>query len=568
MNQDVHYTRAFFGVKAEIHRIFMALRSPGIAWGKLTASKDPQLLIAARPPSSSGSVAANRRPNPPRPRLPALGPVAAAPAYTPPMSDSPVALVWFRQDLRLDDNPALQAAVDLAAQVVPLFIFTPHEEDSWPPGGASRWWLHHALAALDRELRSRQSRLIIRTGDSLATLHRVAKQTGATHVFWNRRYEPHAIERDARIKSALRHDRLSVSSFNGSLLYEPGRILSRSGDPLKVYTPFWRACEREGEPDSPRPLSGRLSHPSDWPESMGLASLSLLPKVRWDEGLGETWTPGEAGASRQLERFLSEGASQYAEARDRPDVAGTSRLSPHLHHGEISPRRIWAAVRGASEDGRRSLVAPAARKFLQELVWREFSYHVLFHFPHLPTEPLQEKFRDFPWRDDEADWKAWRSGKTGYPIVDAGMRELWRTGWMHNRVRMIVASFLVKDLRLHWLAGARWFWDTLVDADLANNTQGWQWAAGCGTDAAPYFRIFNPTRQGRRFDPEGAYVRLWVPELAELEHDYLHAPWDAPAAALDQAGVRLGETYPHPIVDHAEARRAALDAFAVISDPN
>ncbi len=354
-----------------------------------------------------------------------------------------------------------------------------------------------------------------------------------------------------------------VQSFNGSLLFDPLEVRNKQGTPFKVFTPFWRHClDREvAEPLGGGPRA--WPSPATWPASDALADWGLLPTIPWDADFAGRWSPGEAGAKAALKRFVGEAMAAYADQRNRPAIAGTSRLSPFLHFGEISPRQIWAAVRAAGAE--RGVFPPngGAKVFLSEVGWREFAHHLLFHFPDTPSEPLRPEFKAFPWRSDSDGTlrRAWQRGRTGYPIVDAGMRELWATGWMHNRVRMIVASFLVKHLRLSWQDGAAWFWDTLVDADLASNTLGWQWTAGCGADAAPYFRIFAPVLQGEKFDPEGEYVRRWVPEIAKLPNRFLHKPWEAPASLRDHCGVDLGGNYPAPIVDHGEARDAALAAF-------
>jgi deoxyribodipyrimidine photo-lyase len=390
----------------------------------------------------------------------------------------------------------------------------------------------------------------------------LVRETGAGAVFWNRRYEPAVRTRDAQVERALLDAGCEARAFNGALLHEPETIRNRSGGPFRVFTPFWRHCLAQPDPSAPLPAPETLPSPRRWPVSLPLEALELLPRLSWAEGFRALWQPGETGAQARLEAFLAEGLRRYGEARNRPDLPGTSRLSPHLHFGEISARQVWHAVGAAA--GRWGW--PRARwrrtEFLTELGWREFAHHLLFHFPHTSERPLREEFARFPWRRDAAWLRAWQRGRTGYPIVDAGMRELWATGWMHNRVRMIVASFLVKDLLLPWLEGARWFWDTLVDADLANNTLGWQWSAGCGADAAPFFRIFNPTVQGRKFDPNGHYVRRWCPELAALPDAWIHEPDRAPLDVLRRAGVEPGRTYPLPVIRHVIARERALEAFA------
>jgi deoxyribodipyrimidine photo-lyase len=472
-------------------------------------------------------------------------------------------LVWFRQDLRLADNPALTAALADGDAVIPVYLFAPTEEGAWAPGAASRWWLHHSLARLTEDLERCGSRLYLSaTADSLATLTALARECGATRVVWNRRYEPAIIARDQKIKTALRAAGLETASYNSALLQEPWSVKTKTGGPFQVFTPFWRHCLALGEPREPLPAPDAIPPPPEWPASATLESLGLLPRIDWAAGLGTAWTPGSASAQALLQRFLTEAYDGYATGRDQPAVQATSRLSPHLHLGEISPCEVWHAVRAfALARGE-----PAWRdsKFLAELGWREFAYHLLYHFPHTPERPLRENYARFPWATNPAATRAWTAGKTGYPIVDAGLRELWHTGWMHNRVRMIAASFLIKDLLINWTEGARWFWDTLVCADLAANTLGWQWVAGCGADAAPFFRIFNPTTQGLKFDPDGTYIRRWVPELARLPADWIHHPWDAPREVLAAAEVTLGKDYPERIIDHDFARRAALNALAAV----
>ena len=471
-------------------------------------------------------------------------------------------LVWLRLDLRLEDNPALHAAAKRGGPVVPVFIWAPEEEAPWAPGGASRWWLHQSLKALDGELRSIGSRLVIRRGPTLESLRALARESGAGAVLWNRRYEPAVIARDAKVKEALRGDGLTVESFNAALLREPWTIENKSGKPFQVFTPFWKHCLALPEPAKPLASPKKMPAPDAWPKSTALEALGLEPKPDWAAGFRKAWQPGEAGAGAALEGFLKGAIDDYTEQRNRPDVAGTSRLSPHLHFGEISPRQIWHGLARTAEKRGWPAAKWRGSQFLTEIGWREFSHHLLFHFPRTPGEPLREPFKNFPWRKDAAWLKAWQGGRTGYPIVDAGMRELWATGWMHNRVRMIAASFLVKDLLISWQEGAAWFWDTLVDADLAQNTMGWQWTAGCGADAAPYFRVFNPLLQGGKFDPRGDYVRRWCPELVKLPDKWIHQPGEAPAAILRAAGVELGRDYPEPVVSHAIAREVALEAFA------
>jgi deoxyribodipyrimidine photo-lyase len=474
------------------------------------------------------------------------------------MSPAAPTLLWFRQDLRLSDNPALTAAAERGAPVVPLYLLDEETPGDWAPGGASRWWLHHALARLGEALSEKGLGLLLRRGKAEAVVPALARELGAGRVLWNRCYEPWAIARDTALKAHLKDRGVEVESFPGNVLQEPWTVETQAGKPYAVYTPFWKAIK---DRPVPRPL-GTPDAMTPGPELAGerLEDWKLLPtKPDWAGGLRETWTPGEAGARGRLGAFLQHRVDDYAKERDRPDRDGTSGLSPHLHWGEISARQVWHAAQhrlgksGASPEGIWS--------FLNELGWRDFAQHLLFHWPSLPDTTWKSQFRDFPWHDDETAYRAWCRGRTGYPIVDAGMRQLYAIGWMHNRVRMIVGSFLVKDLRIHWLRGERWFWDTLVDADAGSNASQWQWVAGCGADAAPFFRIFNPVTQGEKFDPDGAYVRTWVPEIAALPDRFLHKPWEAPAEVLKQAGVTLGESYPRPLVDHKAARQAALAAF-------
>ena len=456
-------------------------------------------------------------------------------------------VVWFAGDLRLADHPAMQAAVGRGGPVIPAFVWAPDSD----AGGASRWWLHQSLTKLAAELEAKGSRLIVRRGPAADVLAEVARECEARTVHWNRRYEPAAAEEERAVEGRLRAEGIEPQSFPGNLLFEPGSILNASGKPFQVFTAFWKACLAAKPPAEPLPAPRRIPAPARWPASLAISDLRLEPTVDWAGGLLETWEPGETGAARQWREFRHKGLSEYAVERNRPDHRGTSRLSPHLHFGEISVRQVWHE-------------APAGGEYARQIVWREFSYHLLHHFPRTAKEPLRPEFARFPWRMDAKALRAWTRGRTGYPLVDAGMRELWHTGWMHNRVRMLAASFLVKHLLIPWQEGAAWFWDTLVDADLANNTMGWQWTAGCGADAAPYFRIFNPVLQGEKFDPEGAYVRRWVPELTRLGDEWIHRPWSAPPLALAEAGITLGQTYPWPIVEHEAARQRALEALATI----
>jgi deoxyribodipyrimidine photo-lyase len=469
------------------------------------------------------------------------------------------AIVWLRRDLRLDDNPALLAALDAGLATIPVYIHAPEEEAPWSPGAASRVWLRRTLLALDADLRARGSRLILRRGASLPVLQALARETGAEAVFWSRLYEPATIRRDAELKRALREAGLRAESLNAALLVEPWSIATGDGQPYRVFTPFWRkALTTLDAIPAPRPAPATLPAPPDALASESVEALGLSPPPQepdWDRGFWQHWQPGEAGAAELLEAFLDGAARGYKEQRNFPDRIGTSKLSPHLHFGEISPRRILQRVRAQPWP---AALQPDIDHFVSELGWREFSHHLLFHFPATAEANLNPRFEAFPWALlDAGKLAAWQRGRTGVPIVDAGMRELWATGWMHNRVRMIVASFLTKNLRYHWRHGADWFWDTLVDADLPNNTQGWQWTAGTGADAAPYFRIFNPVSQAEKFDAAGRYIRTWVPELARLPDSALFAPWEHPDLLH-----RLAPDYPRqPIVDLKASREAALAAY-------
>lgn len=472
------------------------------------------------------------------------------------------AIWWIRRDLRLADNPALTAAAQ-HGRVLALYLHTPTEDGPAALGAAARWWLHHSLASLGARLAEHGVPLLIRQGSAaLPLLQKVLAEYKATAVYWNRQYAPSLRARDEAIKATLREAGIEVASFNGSLLFEPWQVLHEKGHPYRVFTPFWKACIKQGidQPVQPELRWAGAGAGGLNPEE--LASLKLLPtQPDWAGGLRATWQPGEAGGWVRLQRFIAEALATYKDDRNRPDLLGTSMLSPHLAFGEISPRQIVRAVleaRGASMDKH-------TEHFFSELGWREFSYHLLYHFPHTVDRPLDPRWDRFPWpKLDPQKRAAWQRGQTGIPLVDAGMRELWHTGWMHNRVRMNAASLLVKNMLIPWQHGERWFWDTLVDADLANNLQGWQWTAGCGADAAPYFRIFNPILQGERFDPQGNYIRRWVPELARLPNTWIHKPWEAPAQVRAQAGVTLGVHYPWPVVDLAASRHKALSLYETI----
>ncbi|WP_426690553.1 cryptochrome/photolyase family protein [Rhodanobacter ginsengiterrae] len=466
------------------------------------------------------------------------------------------ALVLFRRDLRLADNPAWSAACAEHAQVLPVYIRS-DDDGRWSAGAASRWWLHHSLAALERDLHNAGAGLQLHRGEPLEILRALIARSGASAVYWNRLYEPATIARDTQIKSALQGDGIAVHSHNAALWCEPWQIATQQGQPYKVFTPYWRNLRAQLQVIEPLPAPCVPSW-CELPGSLPLAALELLPRIAWAAGLAASWQPGAAGARELLEIFADDAIGDYAHARDLPARHGTSRLSPHLHFGEISPRQIHFEL------DRRARAAGAKRRpdiepYLRELGWREFAHHLLYHFPHTPTANFNPRFNDFPWAEaDQALLERWQQGRTGIPLVDAGMRELWHTGWMHNRVRMIVGSFLTKNLRQHWQHGARWFWDTLVDADLANNTLGWQWVAGCGADAAPYFRVFNPVTQAKKFDPDGTYLRRWLPELAEAPLNVLHEPWKDPDL-LQRSG------YPAPMVELGPSRQQALDAYGALA---
>ena len=468
----------------------------------------------------------------------------------------PPILVWFRHDLRIADNPALSEATDSGHPVVPVFILDPKAGRA--AGAASLWWLHQSLNSLAQQFQKLRTPLLLRRGDSVDVLTALAKETGAQTIHWNETSDATLAAFDRAATAALADQGLTARAFLGSaLLHEPlGGLRTREGKPFQVFTPFWRAALDRMPPGLPLPAPKKLLPCEVQLKSERLEDWRLLPiKPDWAEGFREAWEPGEVNAAARLEYFLEDRAASYGDARNFPARDGHSGLSPHLHFGEVTPRQIWHRADTAKNAA-----------FLREVGWRDFCQNLLHHFPTMAAEPLRSEFKRFPWREDAEALRAWQRGLTGYPLVDAGMRELWRTGFMHNRVRMVVASFLVKHLLLHWRHGEAWFWDTLVDADHGNNVANWQWIAGCGADAAPYFRIFNPVLQGERFDPQGAYVRRWVPELAELPDRFIHHPWDASVIELEAAGIRLGKTYPSPIVEHDGARKRALAAFARLKE--
>ncbi|WP_287460494.1 deoxyribodipyrimidine photo-lyase [Sphingomonas sp.] len=485
---------------------------------------------------------------------PALHERPAEPTLSDP--ERPV-ILWFRDDLRISDNPALNAAAATGRKIICIFV---HDEESpglRPLGGAARWWLHGSLEALDGDLRRRGAWLSIYRGRAQTIILALAAETNAAAIFWNRRYGGAERLLDETLKSALKERRIAAKSFNGHLLHEPWAIRTKAGQPFRVFSAFWRAAQDTGDPVPPLTAPAQLepfrgNHRKRL-RAVTLADLSLEPSTPdWASGLRSSWQRGEQGAHDQLGCFLDKHFGNYAGFRDYPDRAATSRLSPYLRFGNISPRQLWHAAAAATHAEGHGTSYRNLEKFQTELGWREFSYHLLYRHPDLADRNLQPQFDAMPWRVDPQALRAWQTGRTGYPFVDAGMRELWHTGWMHNRVRMIVASFLVKHLLIDWRQGEQWFWDTLVDADPANNPASWQWVAGSGADAAPYFRVFNPVLQGEKFDPDGAYIRRWLPELSGLPSSSIHRPGELEAIT---AG------YPERIVEHKRARARALEAY-------
>lgn len=470
------------------------------------------------------------------------------------MTHNDLTIFWFRQDLRLSDNPGLFEA-SRRGQVLPLYILDDQSAGSFKMGGASRWWLHHSLTALNTSL---DGNLHVFQGNSLSIIKKLCAQFSVQAVYWNRCYEPWQIQESAQLKNALENDGIECKSFNGSLLWEPWTVLKKDESPYKVFTPYYqRGCLNAPMPRKPLPAPEALKIvPQNTDFSVN--DLHLIPEIKWFDQMEKCWEIGEVAAENRLNDFLTDKLKGYKEGRNYPDQSRVSRLSPHLHFGEISPNKVWYA---AHDQGLMDRSEEDLACFLTELGWREFSYYLLYHFPELPLKNLQPKFDKFPWTTNENHLKAWQRGQTGYPIIDAGIRELWQTGYMHNRVRMIVASFLVKNLGLHWREGEAWFWDCLVDADLASNSASWQWVAGSGADAAPYYRIFNPVLQGEKFDPHGHYTRKFVPELSKLPIQYLFKPWEAPESVLRESGIILGKTYPAPIVNLSESRDNALKSY-------
>jgi len=467
-------------------------------------------------------------------------------------------IMWFRQDLRLSDNPALLNAIQ-QGRVLPVFILD--EGNDWSIGGASRWWLHHSLLALNESL---QGNLWILRGDAAELLPQLAREHSASHAFWNRCYEPSIIRRDSLIKEQFTADGITATSSNGSLIWEPWENLKQDGTPYKIFTPFYKYAIANNPPAAPSPAANANFDTVKCLQGKNrIDDLNLLPEINWYEQIASQWQPGELGARQRLQNFTENGLYDYRDGRDYPAKRSVSMLSPHLHFGEISPREAASVVKQAGDIDSNE---EQAAHFIRELAWREFSYYTLYHFPHICQQNMKSQFDRFPWVKDQKSLCLWQQGQTGFPLVDAGMRELWQTGTMHNRVRMIVGSFLVKNLMIHWLEGARWFWDCLLDADLANNSCSWQWVAGSGADAAPYFRIFNPVTQSTKFDPEGSYIRKYVPELNGLSNKAIHDPSSAAASELEKAGVILGEHYPRAIVDLKESRVKALDAYKALRD--
>jgi len=463
-------------------------------------------------------------------------------------------ICWFRQDLRLADNHALTHAAQ-SGEIIPVFIL---DENDRPLGGASKWWLHHSLELLEKSLGG----MIFMRGKPLECLEKLAKIIETDKIYWNRSYEPRCVERDKEIKAHFKAKGFDVQSFSGSVVREPWETETGSGESYKVFTPFWKANLKKG---MPAPIPAPTFKLANLPEmSDRLEDWNLLPtSPNWASAWTEMWKPGELGAAAQLETFLEDGIRNYGELRNRPDLPHhCSYLSPHLHFGEISPRQVCAKANFIADQN--PAFASDASKFIRQIGWRDFSNHLMFHFPEITERNWKPAFDNYPWVENDDHLKAWQRGMTGYPFVDAGMRELWHTGYMHNRVRMLVASFLVKHLRIHWSEGEAWFWDTLLDADMANNKASWQWVTGSGADAAPYFRIFSPISQGPKFDPNADYVRKWCPELRKLPNQFIHTPFEAPPDELTMAGIKLGETYPLPIVDHKKAREAALAGYQYV----
>ncbi|MGJ8655589.1 MAG: cryptochrome/photolyase family protein [Akkermansiaceae bacterium] len=481
-------------------------------------------------------------------------------------------IIWLRKDLRLNDHPGFAYAIQQGYQIIPVFIWD-DAEHRWQDGAASRWWLHHALKDLEGQIEELGGKLIIHElgssnterdrGKFSAEVMEIFRGYEADAIYWGRRYEPEIIERDKRLKYDLTEEGYEVKSFNTHLLLEPHTIKNKSGSHFKVFTPYWKHCLTHSIAPVIE-ISAKEWAEVQWGEMPSpdcVDDLDLLPEIPWDEEFYEYWGPTRKEGLARLSEMVESKAGDYDKMRDIPSVDGTSQLSPYLQWGQVSAREVYHAFGGSYND-------TVEKGYLRQLFWREFSYHLLFHAPHSVERPLRPEYENFPWKAKEKYLTAWQKGETGFPIVDAGMRQLWQTGWMHNRVRMIVGSFLVKHLLQDWREGASWFWDTLVDADLANNTMGWQWIGGCGADASPYFRIFNPIIQGEKFDPDGEYVRRYCPELKDVPSKYIHKPWEMPELELVAAGVTLGKTYPQPVISHEDGRASALDAYGKFKELN
>ena len=460
-------------------------------------------------------------------------------------------IVWFQNDFRLHDNAALYEASRSGKPIIPLYIHAPEEEGKWLTTGAAKAWLHFSLEKFADDIKNLGAPLLIRkASSSLEEIQKIIKETKADCIYWNKRHEPHFVERDRMIFKNLQSSGIDIRCFVAHSLFDPKSIKNQQGDPYRVYTPFSKYCFSELEAEPPKPKPKKIEKLKIKIPSLEPKNLKLLPQIRWDKKLWEHWDVGEEAAIKKIKAFKKR-IQNYDKDRDFPSIDGVSKISPHLHFGEISSRRIWKEL-GFS---------PKTSPYLRQIIWRDFAIYSLLYSPDMPKKNINSKFDKFPWKKNKGAFEKWKKGQTGYPIVDAGMRELWQTGWMHNRVRMIAGSFLIKDLFIDWRKGQDWFWETLLDADLANNAFGWQWVAGSGLDAAPYFRIFNPITQGQKFDPNGQYIRRYIPELEKLPNKYLHAPWTAPPLLLQQLGIQLGKTYPRPMVDHKTAREEALEAF-------
>ena len=468
-----------------------------------------------------------------------------------------IGIFWFRQDLRLNDNFALIELIQKSEKILPIYIY----DENIEIGGASKWWLENSLKNLNKSLKSKKSELYTFKGDPKKILQELIKKYRVKNINWNRLYDFYSIERDSKIKKEFIEQKIDIKSFKGSLINEPWNIKNKSGSFFKVFTPYWKTCLEEMSPiklyDAPIEIK-TLNIKSS--KILPLNKLNLYPRnSTWTKTLSNNWIAGEHQALISFRNFKNSIIDNYAEGRDRPDKNYTSKLSPHLHFGEISPEKIFVEL-----DKNKKINLESKNKFLAEIGWREFSHSLLFYYPKIRINPIQDKFKNFPWKKNLKYLNAWKEGKTGYPIVDAGMRQLYRTGWMHNRVRMIVGSFLCKNLLIHWWEGEKWFFDTLVDADLASNSAGWQWIAGCGADAAPYFRVFNPVTQGLKFDNKGDYVRKYIPELREVPSNVIHSPWELNEDDQLKYNCLIGKNYPKPIVNLSESRDRALNAFSEI----